>query len=460
MANMTDSMRNSLAYFLCTAFTILVVLLAHHPARAQEDSDQSTLDSPIVIASDKQSDAAIADRVRSIFEEIGEFNTIRIEVNAGVVTLRGTTLDLETASDALRLAGRVDGVVTVLDEINQEASIKETLAPAMDRLGQRLEDTLVLMPLFGVALLALLLFVVVGFWIARLTSLWTKIAPNAFIADLLRQIVRLGFIVAGVVIALDIIGAAALLGTLLGAAGIVGLAVGFAVRDTIENYVASIMLSLRQPFRPNDHVRIEKHEGHVIRLTSRATILMTLDGNHVRIPNSSVFKGIIVNYTRNPERMFEFRLGVDADSNVKQALALGVETMGKLEYVLFDPSPVAWVEDVGDSNVVLWFGGWIDQRVTDFKKARGEAIRLTKQALETAGFTLPEPIYRLRLDDAEPPGPALAETSSDSSEIFKGSSESPKVGEALKGSAIAQKVAAEREEDHTQDLLDSSAPSE
>src|SRR3546814_6600583 len=65
---------------------------------------------------------------------------------------------------------------------------------------------------------------------------------------------------------------------------------------------SDLMLSLRQPFRANDHVVIEGHEGRVVRLTSRATILMTLEGNHLRIPNSTVFKAVILNYTRNPER--------------------------------------------------------------------------------------------------------------------------------------------------------------
>ena len=96
--------------------------------------------------------------------------------------------------------------------------------------------------------------------------------------------------VLGLVAALQILEATALLGAVLGGAGVIGIALGFAVRDTVDNYVSSLMLSLRQPFRANDHVVIEGHEGRVIRLTSRATILMTLDGNHLRIPNSTVFK--------------------------------------------------------------------------------------------------------------------------------------------------------------------------
>ena len=66
----------------------------------------------------------------------------------------------------------------------------------------------------------------------------------------------------------------------------------------------------RQPFRANDHVVIDSFEGRVIRLTSRATVLMTPDGNHLRLPNAMVFRSVILNYTRNPSRRFEFDVGI------------------------------------------------------------------------------------------------------------------------------------------------------
>ena len=75
--------------------------------------------------------------------------------------------------------------------------------------------------------------------------------------------------------------------------------------------MASIMLSERQPFQPNDFVQIDGHRGNVVRLTSRATILLSPGGNHVRIPNATVFKSRTVNFTRNSERRFEFELSVD-----------------------------------------------------------------------------------------------------------------------------------------------------
>jgi len=109
------------------------------------------------------------------------------------------------------------------------------------------------------------------------------------------------------------------MGTLLGGAGVLGLAISFAVKDSMENYISSIMLSIRQPFRAQEHVVINDYEGVVVRLTSRSTVLMTLDGNHLRIPNATVFKAVILNYTRNPQRRFDFVLGVDAEDDPAQA---------------------------------------------------------------------------------------------------------------------------------------------
>jgi small-conductance mechanosensitive channel len=179
---------------------------------------------------------------------------------------------------------------------------------------------------------------------------------------------------------------------------VVGLALGFAVRDTVENFIASVLLSLRQPFRPNDFVDIQGDMGTVARLTSRATILISPEGNHIRIPNATVYKGRIVNFTRDPQRRFDFDLGVDADADQAAALSIAVDALKSLPFVLDDPEVGAWVKEVGDSNVVLTFTGWVDQSAVNFPKARGEAIRIAKTALEAAGFGLPEPIYRVRLD--------------------------------------------------------------
>ena len=131
------------------------------------------------------------------------------------------------------------------------------------------------------ALLSLLAFWFAGRLFTRWSALFERMAPNAFLQGFVKSAVRLAFLVVGLLVAADILGATALLGSVMGAAGVLGLAVGFAVRDTIENYIASILLSLRQPFSPGDHILVEGQEGHVTLLNSRATVLITPGGEHV-----------------------------------------------------------------------------------------------------------------------------------------------------------------------------------
>ncbi|MXO52117.1 mechanosensitive ion channel [Erythrobacter gaetbuli] len=384
-----------------------LVLLSATPASAilpelsQEGSEAAApVEAPVQQIDDtidEGADDRIAERIRGIFAELPAFSEVEVSVSQGVVSLGGTVPRQEDIARAEAIAGRVSGVVTVENDLQRDLSIS-TQGEGLLSLADRWSGFVAMLPLIALALAVWGVISLVGYIIAGLGVLWHKITPNSFLAELIASAIRFVFIVGGLVVALDMVGAGALLGAVLGGAGVIGLALGFALRDTIENYVASLMLSLRQPFRANDWVQIDQLEGRVIRLTSRATILMTLDGNHLRIPNSQVFKAVITNFTRNPNRRFEFDLGVDADDDARAARQLGRDTLAALDFVLDDPPAEARIIEVGDSNVVIRFLGWIDQTKTDWWKAQSQAIPAVKDALEDAGFGLPEPIYRLRFD--------------------------------------------------------------
>ena len=345
---------------------------------------------------DPASDQRIAERLSGIYGQVDEFSDIDVSVSEGVVRLTGSAPTQDAIDRAGAIASRFD-VVTVQNDIARDTSLSNT-ADIVTALLDRLREAGKMLPVIGVAALIGLAIALVGYLIASLKFVWRIFTPNSFLADLVASAIRFASIIFALVIALDIIGATALLGAVLGGAGVIGIALGFAMRDMVENYVASLMLSLRQPFRANDLVKIDDCEGRVVRLTSRATVLMTLEGNHLRIPNSTVFKAVIVNFTRNPQRRFDFTLGVDPDDDATAAAELGRETLAKLPFVLADPAPEARIVEVGDSSVVVRFLGWIDQREADWYKAQSVAIPAVKTALEDAGFGLPEPIYRLRFD--------------------------------------------------------------
>lgn len=375
------------ALFLFLALVLATPLVAQDGTITTEEATSAAIQAG--------SDAAIATRIRDILHELDGYEDVTVTVKAGIVTLRGTTLDAALVEDLGTLVSRVEGVVAIENEVMLSTSVSDRLAPVWERLVTRAQQTVAFLPLIGVALIAFLFVLWIGFAIARRHQPWDRLAPNAFIADIYRNVVRILTVIAGVVVALDILGATALLSTILGAAGIVGLAIGFAVRDTVENFIASILLSIRQPFRPNDAIEIEGVEGKVIRLTSRATILLNWDGNHVRIPNATVYKSRILNYSRNPERRFSFEIGVAYGTDLAAAMALAEETVAALPFTLESPAVNSWTTTLNASDIGLNVVGWIDQTETDLLAARSEAIRQVLLTFARAGIESPEPTYRL-----------------------------------------------------------------
>nr|WP_255548056.1 mechanosensitive ion channel family protein [Erythrobacter ani] len=446
-----------------TAAPALAVLPGLEPDTSAAE-DVQTVEQTISQGQDAGDDARITERIEGIFAELPDFGTVAVETNEGVVSLTGTLADADAIARAEGIASRVSGVVTVENAIERDLSVEQNLS-VFGEVSDLFDSFMAGLPLFAVAMLTALVIGAVGYLIAGLGFIWDRIAPNAFLGELIRSAIRFAFVVGGIVIALDMLGAGALLGAVLGGAGVIGIALGFAMRDTIENYVASLMLSLRQPFRPNDHVLIDDLEGRVIRLTSRATVLMTLEGNHLRVPNSQVFKAVIVNFTRNPQRRFSFELGIDADDDPRSAMQLGSEVLLGLPFVLDEPEPAGRIEQVGDSNIVILFLGWIDQREADWFKSRSLAIAAVKEALEDAGFALPEPIYRLRFDGRTDPLP-IGRSPKDGDATpapAKRRASPPADGDDVRPeSEISEMVESERQSDPEQakDLLDPSRPVE
>ncbi len=138
---------------------------------------------------------------------------------------------------------------------------------------------------------------------------------------------------------------------------------------------------MRQPFRHNDVIEVGGDIGKVIRLTSRATILLSLNGNHICIPNATIFKSRIINYSRGPGRRFQFSMQLPAGVEPWQGQDRGLAELGRLDFVLEKPAPTAWIEKAGDTDATLCFSGWVNQHESHSERARGEAMRLVNLAL-------------------------------------------------------------------------------
>ena len=291
--------------------------------------------------------------------------------------------------------------------MRESTDVDKRLTPAITKARELGRAAVRKLPLIAICAIIIALFWVVGSWLSRRDSLFRKLGLDELSANLLQRVLKLVFLAIGVIIALEILDATAIAGAFIGVAGVVGIALGFAFQNIVENYLAGVLLSMRNPFSSGDTIEIDGSIGKVIRLTSRDTVLMTLDGNHLRIPNRNIMTSVLINFTRNPMRRFDFAVGVSVEQDLVAVRELGLETLEGVPGILGDPAPWVIIEALGDSTVNMRFYGWIDQRSSDFIKTKSEAIRLIKEKFDEVNIEMPEPIYRLHLTG--PLAPAVEE---------------------------------------------------
>jgi len=417
---------------------------------------------PQAIEAIRQSDRELRERLAPRLGAIPGLEKARIEVDGGVVTLRGQASDDGRRQLATTLVEQSTGVVAVDNQLAIDTSIVTRSQPVLQEALSRLQQLVAALPLLLLAALTLFAADRLGRWLAARQRLTRRAQRNPFLTGLTGQSIRLGVLLAAALVVLDLLNATALVGALLGTAGVIGIALGFAFRDVAENYIAGILLSLRQPFAPHDHVVIDGHEGLVAALTSRATTLITLDGNHLRLPNALVFKSVILNYTRNPTRRFSFELGIGNSASISHAQRVILACLANIEAIMAEPAPSALVANLGDSSTLMRVSGWVDQRSASFPRVRSEAIRLVRRALAEASIDMPDPGYRVELRQAgsatvaapaaqTPPAPRME---------ARPEEESAREGDVAVEVHIDRQVETERAAVAEANLLDPNAPRE
>ncbi len=383
-------------------------------------------------------------------------------VNGTVVTISGIADDTQVIEDAQNAVIAATGAERVENQIELSLDLQDRTRGAANRVSQRLEAWIAYLPVIPVAIVMFLVFVFIAWLVGKLRWPFQRLTRNPFLQDIIRKLAQSAIVLTGALLALEILDAMALVGGVLGAAGVAGIAIGFAFKDLIENYIASVLLSLRQPFRPQDHVMIDGHEGLVTAMNTRTTVLTTFDGNIVRIPNAVVFKTTLINYTSDTRRRFSISVGVGYDVNLPHAIEVGVQTLVDTQGVLAEPNPFAIVTTLGDSSITMQLFGWVDQSQADFGMVRSNAMQNVKAQFDTFNIDMPEPIYKIRIDggltapiQTDKPPSTTAQTQTQTH-----TSQTAARGDISKDSTIAN-MSQQAARDHADDnLLDPDAPAE
>jgi small-conductance mechanosensitive channel len=214
--------------------------------------------------------------------------------------------------------------------------------------------------------------------------------------------VALVVLLVGLYLVFQIAGLTSVALTVMGGTGLLGLILGIAFQDITENFLASILLSLQQPFLSGDLVKIGDTVGFVQMLTTRTTILMTQDGNHVQIPNATVYKSEIFNYTSNPNRREDFLVGIGYEDSTAMAQEVALQVLAEHPAVLKDPEPWVLLEGLGSATVNMRIYFWLDGSQYSWQKVKSSVIRLVKRAFEAADISMPGEVRELTFPEGIP----------------------------------------------------------
>lgn len=218
------------------------------------------------------------------------------------------------------------------------------------------------------------------------------------IAPLLAQIVRYAVLIVTLVIVLGQFGVQT--ASILAVLGAAGLAIALALQGTLSNLAAGVMMIWLRPFNVGEYVDAEGVSGTVMEIGLFATRLRTYDGIFVFAPNSKIWDSKVTNYTREKTRMVETKVGIAYEASIAEARKALLEVASDSR-VLAEPAPFVFVEELGDSAVILCLRSWV--KGSEWWQSNVDFREQAKLKLDAAGVEIP--FNKLDLYVKETPGP-------------------------------------------------------
>ena len=255
---------------------------------------------------------------------------------------------------------------------------------------------------FGPKLLAAIIVMTAGYFVARWTAggfgrMLQKFELEPPVRQLLLNVARVLVLLLFAIMALQNLGVELL--PLIAGLGVAGAGIALAMQGVLSNLVAGLTIILTRPFRVGEFISIVKEEGVVAEISLSSTTLSHPDRSRVVIPNRKIVGEILHNYGRIRQLQVEVRVAYDTDLN--QALATIREVLQANQRVLKDPAPPTLVAQLSDS-ITLGVYPWVS--VSDFGPAGGEINKAIVEAFRARGIVIPPPRRDVRLLGGTAPG--------------------------------------------------------
>ena len=177
--------------------------------------------------------------------------------------------------------------------------------------------------------------------------------------------------------------------SIIAALGAIGLAIGLALQGTLQNIAAGIMLLVLRPFRVGEYIDASGVSGTIVEIGLFATELKTFDGLYRLAPNSTLWNTPVTNYSRLPTRRHDLQIGIGYEDDIDLAMETMMDLANAEPRILRDPEPGVFIENLGDSAVVLTLRYWVGS--PEWWNTTRDMIKRVKQAFDEKGISIPFP---------------------------------------------------------------------
>jgi len=257
---------------------------------------------------------------------------------------------------------------------------------------------------YAVNIVAAIAIIIIGMTAARLISRTVNkllVARNIdpTVADFLSGLVRYGIIAFTLIAALGRVGVQT--ASVIAALAAAGFAFALALKDSLSNLAAGVLLVTFRPFRAGEFVDLGGVMGTVLNVQIFSTMLRSADGKIIVIPNGKIIAGNIVNFSREPERRNEFIIGVAYDADIDQVLALLREVVDAEPRVLQERGVQIGLNELAASSVNVVIRCW--SKAGDLQNVYWDLMKNFKRALDAKGIGIPYPQMDVHLHQVKAP---------------------------------------------------------
>jgi small-conductance mechanosensitive channel len=263
------------------------------------------------------------------------------------------------------------------------------IGKAWERVNSWVDGFTRMIPNLVVSIVMMILFIVIARVVGGSIVRTSRFRKRGDLGDVLGGFARWAIYILGFLLSATVVIPSLHPGDLIAGLGISSVAIGFAFKDILQNWLAGLLILIQRPFRVGDQIEVKGHEGTVQRIETRATIIRTYDGQRIVIPNRELYTNSIVVRTAHDTRRSDYDIGVGYGDDIDAACAAIVAAVARVGAVETNPAPEALVWDLAASWVTIRARWWTNSLRTDVVHARAAAIREIKLALDAAGIDLP-----------------------------------------------------------------------